>query len=343
MKSCPTCNRTYTDASLNFCLEDGTPLVGSPPPGFDPNATIRYTDARDTGHPPAEVVRQVAPTYEVPAPVSSQGSAHGQPQHSNFSVPLPAPRKSKAIWWILGSVAVIAIIGVGAVIMIIALAGMGSNSNTNSNRTNANRVANRNLNVNANVSNVNANASLPAIVTDDFSTQKWGTGSYDFGDIWYAGDEYHMRAKADKYMVMYAPSQDYKTANATVRVTARSVDGTPPESGFGLIVHGERSTTNALEDYALLIYTGSEPEYQIVKHKGGKQTAVVRPTRSSAISTGTAANHLEVRARGTELAFYINGQYVNRITDTEDFKGGVAGLYTSGTGEVAFDDLEVRR
>ena len=343
MKSCPTCNRTYTDASLNFCLEDGTPLVSSPPAGFDPNATIRYTDPRDTGHPPADVVRQVAPTYQVPPPVTGHGSAFGQQQRSHLSVPLPPPRKSMAIWWILGGVAVVAIIGVGAVVMIIALVGMGSNSDTNSNRGNANRLVNRNVNANTNVANVNANANLPSILTDDFSTQKWGTGSYDFGDIWYAGDEYHMRAKADKYMVMYAPSQDYKTGDATVSVTARSVDGTPPASGFGLIVHGERSKTNALEDYALLIYTGSDPEYEIVKHKGGKQTAVVRSTRSSAISTGTAANHLEVRARGSELTFYINGQYVDRITDSEDFKGGVAGLYTSGTGEVAFDDLEIKR
>jgi hypothetical protein len=343
MKSCPTCNRTYTDASLNFCLEDGTPLVSSPPPGFDPNATIRYTDPRNTGQPPAEVVRQVAPTYQVPSPEAGHGSAFSREQQSHPSVPLPPAQKSIAIWWILGGVALVAIIGLGAVIMIIAIAGLGSDSNTNSNRGNANRLANRNVNANANVSNVNATPSLPSTITDDFSTQKWGTGSYDFGDIWYSGDEYHMRAKADKYMVMYAPSQDYKTGNATVSVTARSVDGTPPASGFGLIVHGERSRTNQLEDYALLIYTGAEPEYEIVEHKGGKQTARVRPTKSSAIRTGTDANKLEVRARGTELTFYINGQYVDRITDTNDFKGGTAGLYTSGTGEVAFDDLEIRR
>lgn len=142
---------------------------------------------------------------------------------------------------------------------------------------------------------------------------------------------------------MYAPSNDYKTANATVRVTARSVDGTPPASGFGLIVHGERSKSNQLEDYALLIYTGEETKYEIVKHKGGEQTALVPWTRSSVIRSGTSPNQLEVRARGSELNFYINGQYVDRITDTENFKGGIAGLYTSDTAEIAFDDLEIKR
>ena len=35
MKTCPRCNKQYQDPSLNFCLDDGTPLVGdiaaSPP------------------------------------------------------------------------------------------------------------------------------------------------------------------------------------------------------------------------------------------------------------------------------------------------------------------------
>ena len=125
---------------------------------------------------------------------------------------------------------------------------------------------------------------------------------------------------------MYAPSQDYKTGNATVSVTARSVDGTPASTGFGLIVHGERSKTNELEDYAFLIYNGAETKYEIVKHKGGNQTALVPWTKTTSIHSGASPNTLEVRAKGTELTFYINGEYVDRITDSENFKGGIAGL-----------------
>jgi len=229
--------------------------------------------------------------------------------------------------------------------MILALASMGSNSNANSNRANVNSRINRNANsnTNANVSNANVNANLPTLLTDDFSEKKWGTGNYAFGDIWYADDQYHMRSKAKTYLVMYAPSSDYKTGNATVSVTARSVDGTPAASGFGLIVHGEKSKSGELEDYALLIYTGVEPKYEIIKHKGGLQTEIVAWVSSKIIRTGTNPNQLEVRAKGSELSFFINGQYVDRITDTENFKRGVAGLYTSDTAEVAFDDLEIER
>lgn len=323
MKRCPNCQRTYTDASLNFCLEDGTPLLSDAVPNS----------------PPAEVYRQQAPLLNQVDPTA-------QPRQWSPVPPMAPRKKSSAVWWVLGGVVVVGILVVGAAVMMLALASMGSNSNTSSNR-NANlrnsnsRTVNRNANSNA--GNVNSSTNLPASLTDDFSEAKWGTGSYPFGDIRYADDEYHMRSKAKTYLVMYAPSADYSTGDATVRVTARSVDGTPALTGYGLIVHGEKSKTGELEDYALLIYTGSEPQYQVIKHKGGAQTTVVPWTKSRVIRSGSSPNQLEVRAKGKELTFYINGQYVDRITDNENFQRGVAGLYTSDTAEVAFDDLEIRR
>jgi len=324
MKRCPTCQRTYTDASLNFCLEDGTPLLSE------------AAQAR----PPAE-------TYHPPAPLLNQLDPTAQPRQWSPMPAMPPQRKSNAVWWVLGGIVAVGIVAVGALVMILALASMGSNSNGNENLRNANlRNTNRNSNANANVanvSNVNSPESLPKSLTDDFSEARWGTGSFPYGDIWYANDEYHMRSKAKTYLVMYAPSSEYGTGDATVRVTARSVDGIPALTGYGLIVHGEKSKTGALEDYALLIYTGSDPQYEIIKHKAGEQTTMVPWTKSSVIRSGTNPNQLEVRAKGTEISFYINGQYVDRITDTENFKRGVAGLYTSDTAEVAFDDLEIER
>src|SRR5687767_11920013 len=103
MKSCPTCNRTYTDASLNFCLEDGTPLKVSAPsgdtPGFDPNETIRYTHARDTGAP-GEVPPAATPSYQAAPPsLGRQPSQFGRQQRSTAPGLAPQPRKSSAVWW----------------------------------------------------------------------------------------------------------------------------------------------------------------------------------------------------------------------------------------------------
>lgn len=327
MKRCPTCQRTYTDAALNFCLEDGSPLISHAAPSA----------------PPAEV-------YHQPAPLLNQVDMGGQPRQWSPVPPMPQRKKSTAVWWILGGLLVGGIVVGGAVIMIIALASMGSNSNNTANRNtnvrNANSRANRNSNANTNgtnVSNANSAANLPASMTDDFSEAKWTAGNFSFGNIWYADEQYHMRSKAKTYLVMYAPSGEYSTEDATVRVTARSVDGTPPSTGYGLMVHGQKTKTGELEDYALLVYTGSEPKYEIIKHKGGEQTAVVPWTISKIIRSGTNPNQLEIRAQGSELSFYINGQYVDRITDNENFKRGRAGLYTSDVAEVAFDDLEIER
>jgi hypothetical protein len=142
---------------------------------------------------------------------------------------------------------------------------------------------------------------------------------------------------------MYAPSDEYNTENATVKVTARSVDGSVPSAGFGLMVHCMQSKAKRLEDYALLIYPGDEPEYQIIMHKDGNQSSLVDRTKSDAIKTGNTPNLLEIRIRGSELIFSVNGQFLTRITDSENLRRGRAGLYTSDIHEVAFDDLVIDR
>lgn len=345
MKRCPSCNRTYTDVSLNFCLEDGTPLVSDAARVVDPHATVRDSPARITNEPPpTEIYRQKPLLNQV------AGMAQPRPAAPQWS-PMPAtqPRKkSNAIWWVLGIVAVLAVIGTGLVVMLLALASMGANENVDNTNTNS-RVATRNKNTNANTNtasetntNNNAAAELPSSFADDFSGEKWRTGNFQYGDIWYDDDQYHMRSKEKTYLVMYAPSAEYGTENASVSVTARTVDASPT-SGYGLIVHGEKSTENQLEDYALLVYTGSEPQYEVVMHKGGNQTTLVPWTKTAVLRSGTSPNQLEIRSKGDELSFYINGRFLTRITDKGNFKRGVAGLYTSESPEVVFDDLEIRR
>lgn len=62
MKQCPTCNRTYADDSITFCLADGA-LLSAP---YDPDATQRIP-ARLTSPPPTEVLTaQPLPTEVLP-------------------------------------------------------------------------------------------------------------------------------------------------------------------------------------------------------------------------------------------------------------------------------------
>ena len=347
MKRCPTCNRTYTDTSLNFCLEDGTPLSTDP----DLNATIRYPAARDTAEPPPTEIYRPPPPAVTPRPTTLPPPQSPPPQQWTpppTAAPPPPRKKSNAVWWVLGGLAALFIVGIGIVVMIIALASLGSNTNTtnlNANTRNENR--NSNVAANANVSNANANANTnagpPGSLVDDFSQQKWGTGASQYGRIWYSDGEYHMSSREKTFVVMYAPSDDYNTENATVKITARSVDGEAPSAGFGLMVHCAQSKAKQLEDYALLIYPSDQPEYEIIKHKDGVQSSMVTKTKSNALRSGSAPNLLEVRIRGTELSFYANGQFLTKINDTENYKHGRAGLYTSDVHEVAFDDLSINR
>lgn len=232
------------------------------------------------------------------------------------------------------------VIGIGLVVMIIALASLGTDDRT----VNTNRNENRNANVSANTNsytNANALAIVPTSLADDFSEQKWGTGNSQFGRIWYTNGEYHMTSKERTFVVMYAPSDAYNTENATVKVTARSVDGSVPSAGFGLMVHCVQTKARKLEDYALLIYPDDEPAFEVIMHKDGNQSSLVQKTKSEAIRSGSAPNQLEIRIRGTELSFYANGRFLTRINDDENFRRGRAGLYTSDVYEVAFDDLTI--
>ena len=83
MKRCPTCNRTYTDPNLSFCVEDGTPL---------------------RTEEPADESTVVSP-YRPPAQYVPPGTLHD---------------KKRRVWpWVLGLLGAFAI---GAAVLIIAAA-----------------------------------------------------------------------------------------------------------------------------------------------------------------------------------------------------------------------------
>ena len=261
-------------------------------------------------------------------------------------MPPPAAQK-RSVWpWLLGIGAVLVFMGIGLVILVLAIARVTNENSNNGNTNNANsKVATKNTNKNTNENtneNTNTRSTLTSF-TDDFSKESWGTGPTQYGNIWYQDEEYHMHAIKGGYIVMYAPDRkEYYDENATVRVGLRSIDGNPPNAGYGLAVHGEKKT-GQLEDFSFLIYSGEDPKYKIVEHKSGAETKLVDWTAASAIRTGTNPNQIEVRIKDRKIEFYINGQYITTITDSEGYLRGRVGFYTSDAGEVAFDDLEISK
>src|SRR5260221_3930573 len=339
MKRCPQCNRSYADDALSFCLDDGSPLLTtSAPTPSDPSASIQYPQPRDTSPPQATIAfnpgQAAPPPPPAPPPV--------------WNPMPPAVPQKRSVWpWVIGIGAVLVFMGIGVVILIFAVASITNDNNSNKgNSNNSNKVANRNTNKNTNSDETNTNSntrSTLATFTDDFSNKTWGVGDSQYGVISYEDAEYHMHPTKGGFSVMNAPERpEYHDENATVRVGLRSIDGNPPLTGYGVVVHGEKKD-GKLEDYGFLIYNGTSPKYKIVLHKAGAETKIVDWTPTSTIRTGTQPNQLEVRIRDLKMDFYINGQFITSVTDDEKYRRGRVGLYTSDTGEVAYDDLEISK
>lgn len=110
MKRCPACDRTYADeAALNFCLDDGAPLLhiesGS---SYDPNQTLRIPATPTTGPrhtdmlPPSVTPSNPPPSYS-PSPYTPT-------QPGGYAQASLGARRSNSLLWIIGSIVLIALV-----------------------------------------------------------------------------------------------------------------------------------------------------------------------------------------------------------------------------------------
>jgi hypothetical protein len=135
VKRCPTCNRTFTDRNLTFCVEDGTPLI--------------TVDAPDE--------ETVVSPHESPSGQSSNASPPVYQPPGSYA-PGSGPGQKRKVWpWIVGLAALfLLVVGgliIAAVILIPRMAQRSGVANTN-----------RNSNV---YSNENTNRSTPANESGD--------------------------------------------------------------------------------------------------------------------------------------------------------------------------------
>jgi Flp pilus assembly protein TadD len=108
MKSCPTCNRTFED-KLTYCLVDGS-ILSAP---FDPaeqNQDAPATEFMQPGASLAETKDQVVQTLAPTMP------AMFQPAPTRVEQPAPSEQKPNQMLWLIGSIALLALIGVAFVI-----------------------------------------------------------------------------------------------------------------------------------------------------------------------------------------------------------------------------------
>jgi ketosteroid isomerase-like protein len=162
MKRCPTCNRTYTDETLRFCLEDGAALVRDVE-GFvpDPEATVVREAShgpRDVlGPPPTELLGQRgAKTIAVAnsgltAPTARPTETYGERERA----PVPKPR-STAMVVIVSVVCTILLLSLGALGVFLYLKNRGDAEQARAGNTEVNRPAN-NANTQSSGNNTQSN------------------------------------------------------------------------------------------------------------------------------------------------------------------------------------------
>jgi hypothetical protein len=140
MKSCPTCNKTFTDPNLSFCVDDGTPLVSVAAPADETTVVSPLSGERQSIPPPTEVYRPrdwQAPDYQPPG----------------FQTSAAAPARKKAWPWVVGLLAVLAIgvigIAIAGAILIPNMLRTASNENSSNANVEHGGTPNTNLNSNA--------------------------------------------------------------------------------------------------------------------------------------------------------------------------------------------------
>lgn len=169
MKYCPTCETRYDEEILRFCMKDGTPLLEEDEPKFVamPSESIDEPVEDDLGDvtvvrrnipvSESEEVRRATPRIVVPT-YEEEREQHAR---ARVAPPYYPPKSNTAkvvILTILGTVAALAVVSVGAwLLQRDNSANSNLNTNVNAN-ANANVNANTNLGIDTNFNfNLNAN------------------------------------------------------------------------------------------------------------------------------------------------------------------------------------------
>jgi hypothetical protein len=126
MKTCPTCNRSYTDDTLSFCLHDGSVLVSSTD---DPQATQRIPVPPNTTPSASTLVypnQGSSPQAQAPPPQLQYG-AWAEPQNRSSG-------GGGKVWLAVGGIVVVLLLvaAVGLGIILNQAGWFGGNNSQNS-------------------------------------------------------------------------------------------------------------------------------------------------------------------------------------------------------------------
>lgn len=152
MKRCPTCKKTFTDAHLSFCTEDGTPLLSLDTSENTPEdeATVVRASRGDSGNEAPGASSNAFESRDVP-PYQPPGS---------YIPPHYAGQRKRRTWpWLVGILALVVLLFTGlGIAAVILIPNMLRAASTNSRNLNANIQRDSNPNLNQRNSNLSSDS-----------------------------------------------------------------------------------------------------------------------------------------------------------------------------------------
>jgi len=176
------------------------------------------------------------------------------------------------------------------------------------------------------------------LLVDDFgdpSASEFSTPASEARRLYFEDGEYHILVKKASWVSW--GDTDTEFSDFSLEVEARLVDGAG-EGQYGLIFREEDS------DNFYMFNISHNGMYKLRKQVDGEWQNIIEWTESSHVRTGTSTNHLRVVCRGSEITMYVNGHYLDTVTD-HSFSAGKLGVFAGTFNEpnfhVAFDNLIV--
>jgi hypothetical protein len=179
------------------------------------------------------------------------------------------------------------------------------------------------------------------ILSDDFSSAQWGTGTDTDSSVEYANSALQMIVYTKNYFVWSTPNdQDYQ--NVHMEVTINN-NGTDPTTAFGIMCNQQTGADSSFY-YVAMTPAG---EYAIAKATQGESDVFLTNNdqwaNSDLIAEEAASYRVGADCGNGTLILYVDGQQIASVSDASYVNGGVA-LFTwsgeeSANTNVSFDDF----
>jgi hypothetical protein len=185
-----------------------------------------------------------------------------------------------------------------------------------------------------------ATSASQVVLSDDFSSSKWGTGTDKDSSIEYANGALQFIVYTKNWFVWSTPN-DQSYQNVHIEATVKN-NGTDSTTAIGVICDKQSGSNNFY--YGAITPAG---EYAIAKSAEGQSDLFLtngdKWGSSDAITKDASSYRVGMDCGNGNLTLYVDGQQIASASDASFTSGGVALLVWSGENaaktDVSFDDF----